>query len=330
MKIDIASRYRPFSHEPGASCLLPKSCWAIEAFPTLLRLYSRERISEIEKLEIPLNLHGPVTEFTLQLDLEKGCVFVWGVAQEGRFRLRLEADGGKLRLHPEKAPEGMLPKKLSWQLPGAACEAPEHLERISFGSHKSQNFEGVRRRSDLLEVLPMLYALSQWTPAIDAPRTGLFSLLETSMEAFLQAAFFSILSPRLIDEQHQGLLSKETLPKDASPCALITAAGRKIRLSLIEQQGDQIVLPSMGKVCGRMVNASLKGIGFLDFEWTRGVIRRAILKVCETADISFLLPKEIHTYRVRTSLREKGEKIDAASCWKAEKGTVYFLDRFEK
>ena len=327
MNISVAVRYRPFSHVPGASCLLPRTCWAIEAYPTLLRLSSRETG---QSLEIPLNITGPVREFTLQQDLEKGAVFVWGVAQEGRFRLRLQyEEPGMLHLYPEHAPEGML-TQFSWEIPGSCCEPPAPLERISFGSHKSQDWDQVKRRGDLLEILPVLFALSQWTPAVKSAPTAMSRLLESGFEAFFPAGFSGILNPRLIDEQFQGLVAEEKIPEEASPCSLIVEAGKKIRSLLLRQTGKRVILPAPKQFCGRMLHAHLEGIGLLDFEWTKGLVKRAILRACQDAALLFELPEAIRTFRLRTSLHEKGCKMDAAAEWKVEKDCVYFLDRFEK
>ena len=63
MKIAIAERLKPFSHTPGVACLIPGTCWKVEAFPTLLRIG--------EKYDLPLPITGPVADFTLELDLEK-------------------------------------------------------------------------------------------------------------------------------------------------------------------------------------------------------------------------------------------------------------------
>lgn len=316
MRISIAARYRPFSHVPGASCLLPKSCWVVQAFPTLLRFYSNRG----EKEEIPLPYSGPVREFTLQQDLEKGCVWVWGVAKEGRFRLCIETDQGMLLI--DSVPH--------FSLSGALREAPLQLERISFGSHQAQNWDTASLRADPLEILPILFALSQWTPAAESPRTAMFDLLGRLDEDFLRAAFSGILCPRLTDDQHQGLLPKEEIPLDASPIALISKAGAKIRGGLIEQQGSRIVFPSLKNLSGRMVQAKLQGIGLLDFEWRKGQLRRAVLHVKEDARLFFDLPEAIRTFRLRTAQHERGRRMDAREEWSVEKGTVYLLDRFEK
>jgi hypothetical protein len=320
LKISVAVRYHPFSHDPGASCLLPRTCCAIEAFPTLLRLGS---------LEIPLKISGPVREFTLQQDLEKGCVFVWGIAQEGRFRFRLEAEEGMLNLNPEKAPEGMF-TQFSWKLPGPYCEPPMPLERISFGSHKSQDWDQVKRRADLKEILPVLFALSQWTPVVKSVPTAMSHLLDSSFESFFSAGFSGILNPRLIDEQFQGLLPNEEIPDDALPCSLIAEAGKKIRSQLLKQAGSSIILPAPLEFCGRMLHAHLEGIGLLDFEWTKGLVKRAILRAHQDAQLSLELPSVLRSFRLRTSLHEKGLRMDGASQWEVKKDHVYYLDRFEK
>lgn len=314
MRISIAARYRPFSHTAGASCLLPKSCWIVQAFPTLLRLHSL-----YGKMEIPLSLTGPVREFTLQQDLEKGCVWVWGVAKEGRFRYRLEAGPGKLRFEDAE-----------FDLPGPYREAPDQLERLSFGSHQAQNWDDVARRGDPGEILPILYALSQWTPLLQAPRTAMYDSLDQSDEAFLSLAFYSILCPRLTDDLHQGLLPKEEIPADASPCALISDAGARLRARLIRQESNRIFLPAPQNLSGRMLHAKLSGIGLLDFEWRKGLVRRAILHAKEDASLFLDLPKAIRTFRLRTLQHERGERMDVNAEWRVEKGRVYFLDRFEK
>ena len=141
MKIAIAEKLSPFSHTPGAACLIPGTWWQIEAFPTLLRL-----CHNAQKIEISLQLTGPVKEFTLQQDLMRGVVWVFGKAKEGYFRLRLEASDSGFDLFAEKTPSGGLetskghlaskdrlhfPVDLTFSLPPSS-------ERISFGSHKEQ------------------------------------------------------------------------------------------------------------------------------------------------------------------------------------------------
>jgi len=90
--IQIAQRLHPFSHIPGAICPLPKSNWSIQAFPT--RLIFRHLITH-QEIELGIQCTGPMSDFTLQLDLEKGAVVLFGSPKEGYFRILItrEPDG---------------------------------------------------------------------------------------------------------------------------------------------------------------------------------------------------------------------------------------------
>lgn len=308
MRIAIAARYRPYSHNPGTSCLLPKSCWVVQAYPTLLRLMKNGEAP----IEIPLPFTGPVREFTLQQDLEKGCVWVWGVAKEGRFRLCLKVEAGKLCFDGKE-----------FTLSGPFRETPGLVERLSFGSHKAQEWGAVSRRADPVEILPVLFALSQWTPVIESQPTAVFDLLERLDEPFLRAAFSGILSPQLVDDEHQGILPKETIPRGADALALVALAGAKIRKSLLEQRGNSLILHPPKHLSGRMVHAKLEGVGLLDFEWRQGRIRRAILHAYVDTRVSM---EKI--FRLRTAEHERGKRTEGE--FEVKNGSVYFLDRFEK
>ncbi len=87
MKITIAERLKPFSHLPGSSCVIPWSSFKVQAFPALLIF---ENLITFEKQEYRLNWKGPVLDFTLELDLEKGVVWVYGKTQEGHRRICIE------------------------------------------------------------------------------------------------------------------------------------------------------------------------------------------------------------------------------------------------
>src|ERR1700688_868586 len=96
MRIDIAQRLRPFSHVPGAACLLPKSRWQVQVFPTLL-LFKNLQNGELLKWE--LDLKGPVRGFTVEQDLEKSHVRVFGHSPLGYvcYVIRREEEGIAIR-----------------------------------------------------------------------------------------------------------------------------------------------------------------------------------------------------------------------------------------
>ena len=73
MHIEISQRLRPFTHRPGMASILPGTGERVVVYPTM-----------VGGQYLPIS--GPVKGFTHQLDLEKGCLSVYGHAKEGFFR----------------------------------------------------------------------------------------------------------------------------------------------------------------------------------------------------------------------------------------------------
>lgn len=322
MKIKIAARLKPFSHTPGISCVIPGSCSVIEAFPTLLRIGGHD-------WKMPLT--GPVSGFTLQQDLEKNCVFVFGKAKEGYFRLRIEARDDGFQIHSEKG-----------SLKSARIELEVHhfskstFERLSLGNHKAQDWDQVQRRGDLKEILPILFCLGQKTPLIPPqPLSGTARLLSLpserlllapALEVFLKAAFKGILVPRLIDDQHQGLVPDE--PVKGDPFFLLQEGAKMVRSLFFKQNERRLAfLPNLPVPfdSGRMLGIQAPGIGEIDLEWSKKILRRVILRPTTPGEVIFELQKEIKTFRVG-----KKKKLKRDEPLLLEPGTTYHLDRFEK
>jgi hypothetical protein len=322
MKIKIAARLKPFSHTPGASCVIPGSCAVIEAFPTLLRIQDRD-------WKMPLT--GPVSGFTLQQDLEKNCVYVFGKAKEGYFRVRIEARGDGFEIHSEKGP--LKSDRIAAEV---SCISKSALERLSLGNHKAQDWDQLQRKGDLKEVLPILFFLGQKTPLIPPqPFSGTARLLSLpsdrillapALEAFFKAAFKGILVPRLTDDQHQGLVSEE--PVEGNPFFLLQEGAKMIRSLFFKQNERRLFfLPNLPIPfdSGRMLGIQAPGIGEIDLEWSKKILRRVILRPFAPGEVLFELQKEIKTFRVG---KKKKQRRDEPLL--LEPGTIYHLDRFEK
>jgi len=321
MSIKIAERLRPFSHTPGASCVIPGTCSVIEAFPTLLRLGDHEH---------KLDLTGPVLDFTLLQDLEKHCVFVFGKAKEGYFRLCIRANDTGFEIEAEKGPvkSTFIRKEVEF-----VPKAP--FERLSLGSHKVQDWDLVQRRFDLKEILPIFFCLGQKIPLLPPqPLTGTAQLLKSpesrshlaqALEAFFKAAFSQILVPRLTDDQHQGFIPDE--PAKGDRFFLIQEGAKMVR-GLFFKQNDRRLsfLPHLPVSfdSGRFVGVNAPGIGNIDLEWTKKQIRRVHIRATSSGEVILDLPKEIKTYRVGKKKRKSSEPL------LLEANTTYLLDRFEK
>lgn len=334
MKISIAERIKPFSHNAGSACLIPGTDWLIEAFPALIRLG--------RKHELELQITGPVKNFTLEQDLERNQVLVFGHAKEGFYRLRFQGSASGIEMLVVNAPCTGL------RMNGASVAVrerlvfpyeieffiPESIERLSLGMHKHQDWDLVLRRFDLREILPVLFMLGQKVPA-QTFQQYLVTIDSTSrcwekgdLEAFCRIAFSKILVPRIFDDQYQGLCSLDITESD--PSFLLRKAVHWIRACFFRQEGPVLsILPESPFKAGRLIHVQVDGIGEMDLEWASGRMRRAILRASANQKIALQLQKELKSFRIRSSLSSKGERLDSAMPFQVEEGETYFFDRFQ-
>ncbi len=324
MSIKIAAKLRPFSHTPGASCVIPKTHSILEAFPTLLR---------IDGKEWPLKLSGPVKGFTVQQDLEKDAVFVFGNAKEGYFRLRIVANDGGFDIVSER---GFLKGgKIDAEIQYSEKTSLE-IEKLSLGSHKAQDWDLMQRRLDLKELLPILFSLGQKIPSVlpqELSGTALLlkffekrDAIEENLSAFFRAAFKSMLVPRLIDDQHQGLVAEGA--GRGNPFFLLQEGMKRVRSLFFSQNERRIAfLPNLpvSLDAGRLIGIQAPGIGEIDFEWSKKTMRRCLIRANNSGEILFDLPKEIRRFRVgRKKWIQREEPL------LIEEKKIFLLDRFER
>lgn len=305
MRIAIALRLRPFSHTPGARCLIPYTTWEVEAFPALLRFHNLETG---EKKEVPLAIKGPLKGFTLFQDLERGRVEL----------IRKGED--KLFITPEAFP--FLEK----------VDLPPSTTRFSFGVHKKQDWDLVSRRCEMTEIFPFWVRLSQLIPpaALPQEKGGTLPLLEKVEDGlFFQAGFQGILSPRLNDERHLGI-TDET-PIADSPLGLLHKGAEQIlRLFFLEEKGEWHILPHLPKEfhAGRIVSLITMEGDRIDLEWSKKRIKKMVLRPTSSQTIQLVLKKGLKSFRVRKSMRQKGERVAANEPLSLKPNQTLFLDRF--
>lgn len=320
MSIKIGEKFKPFSHTPGVRCIVPHSAVVLQVFPALLCVEGGG--------EWPLAVSGPVKNFTVELDLEQQRVWIWGIAKEGYYRFSLSADETGLALTVDRAPaEGiqigskrLLRKEKILLTGGGPFLSHPRCERISLGSFKAQDWDLVRRRMDLKEMIPALFLLGQQVPALREARGGSIELLGTDLSAFVQAAFSGLLVPRLVDDQHQGLVFNTE--SEGEPLSLLPALYRKVRKWLLD--GVRILpdLPSDWDA-GRALCLNT-GFGEIDLEWSKKTIRRMTLRASASGEASFVFLKPIGSFRVGKSRFKNGAAVSIAA------GKTYLFDRFQK
>ena len=303
------------------SCVIPRTHSILTAFPTLLR---------IDAHDIPIPVTGPVRNFTLQQDLERDSIFVFGKAKEGYFRLQVLANETSIQLISEKGPVIRL------EFPTSRYQPEAEMERLSLGSHKAQDWDLVKRRADLSEILPALFFLGQKVPQVTEETwkgtAALLTLpdkrdnLEGALLALFQAGFADLLVPRLFDDQYQGFTSTEVV--GGNPFFLLQRSAKILRSLFFRQEGKVLsFLPFLpiSFHAGRMTHIQVPGVGVLDFEWSKKVLRRVQIQAHFCGEVGFQLQKEIQSFRVnKERVLEKNEPLMLT------KHTTYYLDRFQK
>ena len=359
MRIVIAQRLQPFSHTSGTVTVVPGSSYEVQVFPSLIVLRDLSGPLPVLKEEVSVDLKGPVDDFSVSLDLEKGLIHVWGHAQNGYFRYHLRAlQDGRIGLFIEKSPENGLhfsssnlihiyesksekPILLSWA----------NLDRLSLGNHKAQDWDLVTRRMDLAEILPAWYRLGQLVPSSfqkiekTSGTAQLLHLCEESIRsrstlqlvpnfknAFI-ACFQGILSPRLQDLKHHGFALPESSPLDkGSALTLLSKGSELIRSMFIQSKGNQAdILPALPPEfhCGRMTQVRWENIGHLDLEWSKKTLRRLILhaEVTEVVELGF--QNQLKRFRLRQSEKDRGEVLSCGTPVNIIAGNHYLFDNFQ-
>lgn len=370
MHISIAERLRPFSHVPGTATILPGSGLRIQIYPCLVRISDLKSAQSHLLGELKLNLKGPVEQFTVFNDMEKGRITVSGKTWEGWIRYHLISSLKKngLRFLLEKAPhkicvieEGEREHQIKEKehvdlfMPHDSFE-PYKIplcDRLSLGNHKAQDFELIRRRGDLAEILPLIHRLGQLVPFGEVPSSlsGTLSLFEECRQSFalerpekgsqawhrfFMGCFNQLLVPQFEDVNYQGLIhlvdSDVSLPVNLSPLVLLSAGSRLIRKLFIQQESNQLailpyLLPSLH--CGRLLNTPLEGGGWLSMEWTKKTIRRLVIYSEKEREWSFKFRSDVRSYRLRQSDQEKGERVSCQKSLCFKHNQSYLFDNFQ-
>lgn len=325
MLIAVKDRLHPFSHSPGIRCLVPGSTWALEAFPTLLRFI--DLVSGKEK-EVSLDVSGPVHPFTVEVDVDKLCVRVFGQGSGGHFQYTVTCVEGEIAVASKNK----------------AKTPPMHSpEKLSLGANKALDWDLVIRRRAVEEIFPQWVRLVATLPNIS---DGSFShpLLDACRSAiekkhkveivpaflnFFEACFSGILVPSWTDERHLGLIPETYRAPKLCPLLLLQEGARSIRSLFYRKEKEHVyLLPCLPPEfhSGRFVGLD----DFLDLEWSKKLIRRAVIRPKFDGPLHLHFQKEIRSFRLRTSLKDRGRRVERDELIECKAHRALYLDNFQK
>lgn len=311
MSISIAARLKPFSHLPGAACLIPYTPWQVEAYPELLKFH---HLVTGETSTFSLGWKGPVLDFTVVLNLEQPSVEIFGHTLEGYRYCRLKKGEKGILLTLDKQ-EMLLP------LLGGTEEKP--LERLSLGSHRKLDWDRVCRQKDLCSMIPVWNRLGQMTPHFGQMDFGTDPKL---LEIFL-AHFHGILAPCMEDFRHQAICC----PKPTgSPLALLTEGARLIRSFFFQEKENTVaLLPHLPRLfhSGRFTHLHSSSGHQWDLEWASHRLRRVTIHPTRTEELILSLPKPLKAFRLKYRRKDRGIIVSSRTL-SLEIGKTVFLDRF--
>jgi hypothetical protein len=358
-----AIRFRPFSHLPGTHALLPGSFLSCQVFPARLVLFDYSCPEPEAITEIFLEGFGPLEQFTVIQDLEKGHLEVSGFCKDGflryqiiplesprSFALRfvkvppkcpcfLSAHGrgeGKADIHETK----------EFYFLDNASREPKVIaerERLFLGCTKAQDWSLVSRRLDIKEILPIWYWLAQSIPKIEqtAVVPQLYRLAQAIREqkmhelpdfllALFQVGFKDLLVPRLFDDSYLGFPSVEGNAQ-CSPLLLLQNSWELIRQCFfVELPHHFYILPltppqfHSGMLC-RLLTSQGHSV---TIEWTKQVVRRVWIEGGREEVITFAFQKHLKRFRLKSD--EGVTQHSNFSEIALQKGKRFLLDHFEK
>lgn len=266
------------------------------------------RIEFIGLGSVPLPLKWPLKHFTVELDLERGRSALFGEAGQGYFRIPIELvrEASCIRVGEYSLPMQSIPSALVPQ------------ERLSFGCHKASDWDKMRARADLREWLPHWHRVGQWVGGIRS------SSNEACSYERLQELFEGNFSDYFVHDSTRWNLLGMDAKNSISGSPHIEGAAL-IRALLIQDEADSMkLLPSLPTdfVAGRYLNARCNW-GTVDFEWTKGFMRRVVLRAEKSAVLTVVFPKGVKHCRVRGAPFQNSGKLEL------ESGQTYYFDKFE-
>ena len=251
-------RFRPFSHLPGCKWLLPGTRLVYEVYPS--RAYRYDIDNPEAKETILFDHQGPLEQFCVLQDLEKGKIIVSGFARTGFVR---------------------------YQFAGAPLG---DRERLFLGVDKSQDWQLVVRRNNLSEIVPYLFWLAQSVPTEDGDEVAM------PLKELVRAAFGEHLVPRVVDTDFQGF--KEPL-YNGRPLALLKGIYSQVRSLFFSEEGSLFsILPNLPFISGSLANIRTTKGHTIHLEWTKGLIRRLQIVAASDDEITLHFQKEIDSFRL--------------------------------
>jgi len=331
----------------GVDVFIPSTALIAKIFPSKL---------VIGKHVIDFDIHGPITDFTVELNLEKGRVEWYLKCKEGFIAWHLYALDTTIVLELRRGPqEGvntyyekticLEPRdKLTLDI-SKRFGAKKSFERLTCGISKKQEIEAIFSRKKIEEFLPFCFFVSQYAEQkVKKIEGGIADMILLAEEAILaknriqlskifeemfSISFYDLFVPTLEDRMHQNVF-KNKVKKGVIPFDLFGHWYHLIKKCFIDLKGSTLhLLPCLPKdiPCGTFSKIQFKDIE-VDLSWRKQrVLKMAVFAKKQTV-LTLDLPEKAKSFRLRKNLKEKGLIYPIHQAVSLEANTLYYLDRF--
>ncbi|WP_100934642.1 hypothetical protein [Candidatus Chlamydia corallus] len=328
--IDIMQHFKPYTRVPGQKVPIPGSLLYAQVFPTLWRLFSSDH--EILN-EQTLGVQGPLKRFAVFQDLHRGGLVV--TSESYKYYL---------------LPSGECTQSIKGRLPSAAQAGP----LLSLGVHKHADWQQVRRRRDLKEILPLWFRLAIMVPEVsytNIETSAIGNLLKITHQKVLNkqtteiapallslalAGFSECFLPRIYDEEFQGILPQGVNEEKKVPFELLYHSLAVIKDIFVRQQGSFVdILPALPPEfpCGRLIHLSLPHLGTLSIVWTKKTVRQVELYAEHSGEVSLKFCSSLRSARLREWSQRRlsrSKRLSLGETLEIKAGTAYLWDCFHK
>lgn len=349
MKIDIAVRFRPFSHARVTETYLPFSSYLFKIYPAGLEVYD-----ELDNLiaTIEMTCKSLIESFTVITDLEAGRIVVSGFSDAYiRYELVALEKGNGFALLSKKQHKHFTSSVhsdffqvhqeenalfLFKEQVGSLCK-PKARERLSLGCHKAEDVELIWRRGDIREIVPIWFFMSQSVLAKEIQLSPLQDPIALQEKLFDVAhiGFRSVFVPEVHCRRLFGFEHPLQSPAASrSQIELLRSGFSFIKQQFIKEEGSTLhLLPVLAPQfhSGRLIDSLTVAGHRVSIEWTKKSMRR--LQILPSSDDELLLrfPQEITSCIQRSSKRDKKERhLLNGEVAILHKGEPLLLDNFQK
>ncbi len=326
MQIKIAERLRPFTSLPGQMVPIPKTHFSVKVYPEKVELYSLLQTNPQLVETITFSLKGPVTAFTVILDLEKEKIGVTGKESRGYFHYEILAQNAPF-IELKKAPLGF--KFLCDPCCLKEEVTPFLKTRLSLGCSKKGDMSLIYRRKMMEEVVPYWLFLGQMIPSLPFKKEGTCSLIdklsfEGGLKALFLAGFEGVFCPRSFDSDYQGF-DLPPLTCEQSPLPILSEGAKRILSLFVREEKELFLLPDVPKEfhCGRLLDAPFS-IGRISLEWSKKQLKKVLIVPDRDAEIKLQFPKELKSVRFQKS------RVSLPLVLQCKANETIQLDRFER